>query len=329
MKFRLKIGQVDYRGNKQVLIVKEGEAYLFKLKSAPKTTLEILEDCHRIDSLSLKIQSLIRKFGLFSLGPENLLEEKKAFLKLLKPISSPEIWAVGVTYKRQAVEHDNDIRKKMGRTEQLYHYVYKNKRAEVFFKGLDRTCQGPYEPITLRADTKQVLPEAEMVLVLGRNQLPVAYTLGNDLTAWDIERECPLYLSQAKIWDGSCSIGPYLVPADVFGDPYHYSLRCQVLRKGKQVVDSEGSTADLKRSVEELCYYLSFNNSIPSGTLLFTGTACVIPHDFCLRHGDQVTVMIEGLGVLRNTIHKMQSPRVFKTAKRLKSSKSLGALSPS
>jgi 2-dehydro-3-deoxy-D-arabinonate dehydratase len=147
-----------------------------------------------------------------------------------------------------------------------------------------------------------------MVLVLGEDGLPIGYTLGNDLTAWDIERECPLYLNQAKIWDGASSVGPYIVPADVFGDPYDCQVECQVYRGDDCIIDSKGSTVELKRSLEELCYYLTYNNTVPSGTLLFTGTACVIPHDFALAEGDIVRVSVEGLGVLENPMKKLSSP---------------------
>ena len=307
MTLDLKLGQVLFSSEKRVIIVRNGEVSVFA-KGGPTSTIEILSGCRGATSLSQRIYELIDRHSPELLGPEHDVFKDPERVRLLAPVDAPEIWAVGVTYKRQAAEHDNDIESRTGATDRLYQYVYENPRAEVFFKGFARTCSGPDEPLTIRADSEQVMPEAEMVLVLGEGGLPVGYTLGNDLTAWDIERECPLYLNQAKIWDGASSVGPYIVPADVFGDPYNCHVECQVYRGDDCIIDSKGSTVELKRSLEELCHYLTFNNTVPSGTLLFTGTACVIPHDFALQEGDTVRVSVEGLGVLENPVKKLTPP---------------------
>ena len=116
----------------------------------------------------------------------------------------------------------------------LYYYVYKNYRAEVFFKGLPRSIVGPNEKLYLRSDSKLIMPEPELVLIIGNNGLPIALTLGNDLTAWDIEKECPLYLNQAKIcqdqvlWTMDNSI-------ETIKDPYDLELSCKIIRNKKIV----------------------------------------------------------------------------------------------
>ena len=307
MTLDLKLGQALISGEKRVIVVRDGAVSVFS-DGGPASTLEVLSGCSGLTALSRRIHELIESHGPVDIGPEEDVLKAPEQFRLLMPVDAPEIWAVGVTYKRQAAEHDNDIETRTGATDRLYQYVYENPRAEVFFKGFARTCSGPNEPLTIRADSEQVMPEAEMVLVLGEDALPIGYTLGNDLTAWDIERECPLYLNQAKIWDGASSIGPYIVPADAFGDPYDCHVKCQVFRGDDCIIDSEGSTVELKRSLEELCYYLAFNNTVPAGTLLFTGTACVIPHDFALAEGDVVSVSVEGLGVLENPMKKLPTP---------------------
>lgn len=302
---QLRLGQALVNGQQAVILLKDDD--LLRLgDGGPRTTLEIISGLRGPTSLSAALAELERRYGLVRLGAVGSLVDSN--IRLLKPINPTEVWAVGVTYRRQALEHDDDIERRTGNTVGLYNYVYASKRAEVFFKGFDRTCRGPGEPITIRADSAQVMPEAELVLVLGSDGLPIGYTLGNDLTAWDIERECPLFLNQAKIWDGSGAIGPFIVPADVFGDPYNCDVECRIWRDGQLVIDSRGSTRDLKRSLEELCFYLGYNSPVPSGTLLFTGTACVIPHDFALEHGDRVLVAVSGLGELENPIFRHSPP---------------------
>ena len=221
---------------------------------------------------------------------------------LLRPIDLPEAWAAGVTYKRQAIEHDKDL-KKMGKNEDLYYYVYKNERVEIFFKGLSRSIVGPGEKLWLRSDSTLVMPEAELVLIIGKKGMPVAYTLGNDLTAWDIESECPLYLSQAKIWNGSGSIGPWIVPIETIGSPYSFDLKCIVKRNNEIVLEASGSTSELKRSIEELCYYVNLSNKVLPGSVLFTGTTCVIDHKFGLKKKDVIEISNPLIGNLINEIN--------------------------
>lgn len=303
---QLRLGQARIGGTRAVIIIKGRDLYRLG-DGAPQTTAELIVGVSGRSGLSLRLAEIENRFGLVALGTDEDIRAGR--VELLKPIDPQEVWAVGVTYRRQALEHDIDIETRTGKTEALYRYVYDSPRAEVFFKGFSRTCRGPGEPITLRADSDQVLPEAEMVLVLGADGLPIGYTLGNDLTAWDIERECPLFLNQAKIWDGSGALGPFIVPADIFGDPYSCTVTCKVLRGDNMVIDSTGSTNELKRSLEELCFYLNFNNPVPAGTVLFTGTACVIPHDFSLEEGDITVVSVSGLGELRNPVVRHQRPR--------------------
>ena len=294
-----KIGQFSSGDDSFLIIIENGSVYRFN-EGAPKTTLDLLQGCFGAYALSNKIEILKKNYG-YKLFCENLdqLFKKRC---ITKPIYPPEVWAVGVTYKRQAMEHDADLKKRNSESKGLYSYVYSSERAEVFFKGFNRTCVSTMSPLYLRADSSQTMPEAEMVIVLGEDAMPIGYTLGNDLTAWDIETESPLFLNQAKIWDGCSSIGPFIIPADQISDPYDCKLTCKVVRDGEIIINSIGDTSQLKRSLEELCYFLKFNNQVPCGSLLFTGTACLIPHDFALMENDKVIVEMEEIGQLRNTI---------------------------
>lgn len=297
---KYKLGQIKYNENDYIVIIEYDTVYLIIDENGPKYTLDIVKNCSENNSLLQSIVDIIKncKYEKY-----NLIDFfNKDGVKLQKPIYPPEIWAVGVTYKRQALEHDNDIQIKTGVNENLYSKVYANERAEVFFKGFNRTSVGHNQQITVRGDSKHTMPEAEMVLVLGVDSSIVGYTAGNDLTAWDLELECPLYLNQAKIWDGSCSIGPFIVPIESFGNPYGREIRIKVHRNDKLVLESIGNTCELKRSIEELSYYLTYNNGVQSGSLLFTGTGCVIPHDFKLESNDIVTINIDTVGELINKV---------------------------
>lgn len=300
----MKIGQILFENKKRVVVIEDDRVKVCPVE-VPGTR-EIISGLRKGESLSDAVRFHTDGAEVFCMESDLIGGELGA--SLLKPINSPEVWACGVTYKRQALEHDADALKKLGRTEKLYYFVYAAERAEVFFKGLDRTMCGPGEALWVRGDSKQTLPEAELVAVLGNDGLPVAYTLGNDMTAWDIELDCPLYLNQAKIWKHSGSVGPFLQPKEDLGDPYACELNCRVVRDDRIVVDADGNTGDMKRSIEELCYYLNFNNPAEAGSLIFTGTACVIPHDFCLAEGDVVTVSMKGFGELVNTITVQPAP---------------------
>lgn len=218
-----------------------------------------------------------------------------------------EIWAVGVTYRRQVAEHEKDAASRKAPQLGIYEYVHTSERAEVFFKGFERTCARSNEALWLRRDADQVLPEAELVAVIGLEGGIVGYVLGNDLTAWDIELECPLFLNQAKIWNRSSSIGALMRLADDTFDPYSQTINCKVFRDNREVIDSSGRTSELARTIESMRDCLVFDNDVPAESLLFTGTCCVIPHDFKLIEGDVVTIKCEEIGSLTNVVRHSTS----------------------
>jgi 2-dehydro-3-deoxy-D-arabinonate dehydratase len=141
--------------------------------------------------------------------------------------------------------------------------------------------------------------------------------LGNDLTAWDIESECPLYLSQAKIWNGSGSIGPWIVPIETISSPYSFDLKCIIKRNNKIVLETSGNTSELKRSIEELCYYVNLSNKVLPGSVLFTGTTCVIDHKFGLKKKDVIEISSPSIGNLINeiNIHPIEKKNYIKRNK--------------
>ena len=226
----------------------------------------------------------------------------------LTPIPIEEAWACGVTFARQAKEHEDDLVKETAPGMGLYDYVYASERPEIFFKGFGRTFVGPGESVKIRSDSSLTMPEAELVVIVGAQGQPIGFAIGNDLTAWDIEKECPLFLGQAKIWDGSGALGPWMMIDDGTFDPYGVELTCRVTRGSEIVLDSTGSTGGLRRSVPELVHYMNRHNSVPAFSVLFTGTVCVTPHDFSMETNDVVEVISAELGTLKNVVFQFPTP---------------------
>lgn len=216
--------------------------------------------------------------------------------ELLIPISPPEVWACGCTYEPSASFRDGEL----GTREGMYGYVYREPRPEIFFKGTCRVCVGPNQAIGIRSDSKFTAPEPELALVLGSKGRIAAYTLANDVSAWDIERENALYLPQSKVYQGSCSLGPVLVPVEDLPDPYNLDMTCTITRAGNTVFSGAISTAKLHRKVETLIEYLIRANPAPLGTVLLTGTGIIVPEDAALQPGDVVSIRVPEIGELSN-----------------------------
>ncbi|MER3501810.1 MAG: hypothetical protein C4295_10160 [Candidatus Fervidibacterota bacterium] len=220
---------------------------------------------------------------------------------LLLPIDAPEVWGAGVTYKRSAEERDLDSQT------DIYTRVYFSDRPELFFKATLSRCSPPYGEIGIRSDSELTAPEAEVAVVVGDDNRPVAFTLCNDVSAWDIERANPLYLPQSKIFRGCCSFGPALVTAEQIPDPYAIPIRCRILRDGAVLFEGEANTAQLSRRYEELIAFLRRDNPVPIGTVLTTGTGIMPPPQSALKDGDVVEIESPLLGKLVNLVRKGRS----------------------
>jgi 2-dehydro-3-deoxy-D-arabinonate dehydratase len=212
------------------------------------------------------------------------------------PIHPREVWACGCTYQSSAAFRDSEH----GAREGFYHYVHQADRPEIFFKGTARVCVGHEKPIGIRRDSKFTAAEAEIAVVLGKGGQILGYTLANDVSAWDIERENPLYLPQSKIFTGCCALGPVIVTVDQLADPYAIELTLTIERSGKVVFAGSASTASLGKRIDHLISYLMRSNPVPSGSVLLTGTGIIVPEDAALQPGDVVTVASPAIGELRN-----------------------------
>lgn len=205
--------------------------------------------------------------------------------ELLAPIDDhQEVWAAGVTYLRS-----REARVEESESKDLYQKVYEAERVEVFFKANGWRVMGHGQSVRIRRDGHWNVPEPELALVMNHEGRIVGYTAGNDMSSRDIEGENPLYLPQAKIYDGACALGPGILLAgpDALVDlPIYMSI----WRDGAAVFQGETSTSMLKRSLDEIAGWLTRELTFPNGAFLMTGTGIVPPEDFSLAPGDAVRI---------------------------------------
>jgi len=214
------------------------------------------------------------------------------------PIGQQEIWAAGVTYFRSRSARMEESEKSGG--DHFYDLVYDAERPELFFKSTFQRARGHLDKVCIRSDSDWDVPEPELTLAINTSGSIFGYTIGNDMSSRSIEGENPLYLPQAKIYRGSCAIGPCLVVGDVVNDSTEISVAIE--RSGAEVFSGSTAVSQIKRGFEELAEFLFRDNEFPSGAYLMTGTGVVPESDFTLQSGDQVTIEISGIGRLINTI---------------------------
>jgi 2-dehydro-3-deoxy-D-arabinonate dehydratase len=218
--------------------------------------------------------------------------------ELAIPIHPSEVWACGCTYAPSAEFRDNEL----GAGEGPYAYVSDPKhRPEIFFKGTARVCVGPNEAIGIRKDSTFTAPEPELAVVIDSNGKVLGYTVANDVSAWDIERENSLYLPQSKVYDGCCALGPFIVTTDEITDPYQLQMSCVIRRGGKTTFEGKATVGQLRRKIEELISYLLRSNGVPSAAVVLTGTGIIVTQEAALAPGDIVTIDVPGIGTLANT----------------------------
>ena len=216
----------------------------------------------------------------------------------LAPIESQEVWAAGVTYKRSLA-----ARAEEAVSPDPYERVYTAPRPELFFKATASRVRGPGDVINIRSDSTWDVPEPELAVVCNRWMEVVGYTIGNDMSSRSIEGENPLYLPQAKVFDGCCALGPAIVLAWDYS-PQDRPISLEINRAGSVVYAGETSTSAMRRKVPELLEYLGRDQSFAHGCVLLTGTGVVPPQDVTLQDKDEVAIAIEGIGVLTNPVRR-------------------------
>ncbi|HEY6375452.1 MAG TPA: fumarylacetoacetate hydrolase family protein [Edaphobacter sp.] len=228
-------------------------------------------------------------------------EETKNFdpAAVLAPIVNQEVWAAGVTYYRSRDARIEESKDTGGGS--FYDRVYSAERPELFFKATGRRVIGHRGKVRIRSDAKWSVPEPELTLLINPSGAIVGYTIGNDMSSRDIEGENPLYLPQAKIYDGSCALGPCILLST---EPLTKAttIQLEISRQGNIVYAGSTTLAELKRDPNELASFLFRDNSFPQGVFLMTGTGVVPGDDFTLSSGDTVRIGIDGIGTLENYV---------------------------
>src|SRR3954451_14480401 len=216
---------------------------------------------------------------------------------ILVPVGGQEVWAAGVTYATS-----RSARNEESGGHDFYDLVYDAERPELFFKAAPGRARGPGGVIGVREDSGWEVPEPELALVCDADGEIAAYTIGNDVSSRSIEGENPLYLPQAKVYRGSCALGPCLVPAAEAPAPEEMEIRLRIARDGDTVFEGETQVALLKRRPAELVDWLFRAQEFATGVVLLTGTSIVPAREFTLRAGDEVRITITGLGELVNSV---------------------------
>jgi 2-dehydro-3-deoxy-D-arabinonate dehydratase len=216
----------------------------------------------------------------------------------LPPIGSQEVWAAGVTYHRSRSARMDESSAAGGGS--FYDRVYDAERPELFFKAAPWRVRGSGDSVRIRRDARWSVPEPEIVLCVNARGKIVGVTIGNDMSSRDIEGDNPLYLSQAKIYDGACAVGPAMLVTETL--PPDTPIELNIMRDGGAVYDGHISFGQMRRDPRQLVEFLYRETTFPHGAMLFTGTGIVPPDEFTLRAGDEIRIHVPPIGTLVNVV---------------------------
>ena len=246
------------------------------------------------------------------INDENVLQKTLALTKVLQPVeasainnvlapigTNQELWACGVTYYRSMVGRQEESKAAGGAD--FYGKVYEAERPECFFKSNPFRVSGNNGFVRIRKDSTWDVPEPELTLVVTSSGKIIGYTVGNDMSSRSIEGENPLYLPQAKTYDGCAALGPCVYLTD---KPLAPATQIQLVIKRNAAVIFEGtiSVSQMKRTPEELVSFIYRESSFPHGCLIMTGTGIVPGSDFTLQSNDEISISIDNIGTLVNTV---------------------------
>jgi 2-dehydro-3-deoxy-D-arabinonate dehydratase len=221
------------------------------------------------------------------------------FSTVLAPIGNQEVWACGVTYLRSKIGRQEESKDAGGGD--FYAKVYEAERPEVFFKSTAHRVVGPNQKVRIRKDSKWDVPEPELTLLVCSSGKIIGYTIGNDMSSRSIEGENPLYLPQAKTYDGAAAIGPciYVTNQPL---PSTTTIKLTIGRNNKNVFSGQIAISQIKRKLEELVSFVFRECSFPHGCFIMTGTGIVPENNFTLQNGDEIKIDIDGIGQLVNMV---------------------------
>ena len=287
------------KNNKPNLIVNYTDNFGFNITeySSYINTIEILsvEANSQKISRSDYINEFITNNKIEQMSLNQIIEKNK----LLLPFIPDEVWAAGVTYKNSEFE-----RKRESSTPDIYAKVYNAKRPEIFFKSTGSRLVAPNQKIGIRSESKWNVPEAELAVILINDEI-FGYSIGNDMTSREIEGENPLYLTQAKIYDKSCSIGPCILDAESINNYEKFNINCKIIRNKKTIFNANSSVKSMNKSIPYLIKWLKKSNTLPIKSAFLTGTGIVPPPEFTLLENDQISISIDEIGTLNNSVIKV------------------------
>jgi 2-dehydro-3-deoxy-D-arabinonate dehydratase len=282
----MQIAKVELPGGEQRLAVLLGSTvHILPWSDGCRTLTDVL---HSTNPVGL-VKSLLDAKATLVAPPQ---------ARLMAPLDQQEVWAAGVTYKRSQVARMEES--ETGASH--YDRVYTAPRPELFFKAMPRRVAGPGQPVRIRKDTKWSVPEPELALVISPQARLVGFTIGNDMSARDIEGENPLYLPQAKLYNDCCALGPCILIPETPINRAETQITLVIQRRGKEVFRGQTNLDQMKRTFDDLIDWLFRDNSFPDGVVLLTGTGIVPPNEFTLEAGDIVSIDITGIGTLTNPV---------------------------
>ncbi|WP_432883524.1 fumarylacetoacetate hydrolase family protein [Kribbella sp. CA-245084] len=228
-------------------------------------------------------------------------------LKFLPPLDGRgEVWCAGVTYERS-----RGARMEESTEQSVYDKVYSADRPELFQKAPAWRVVVDGEPVGIRSDSGHDVPEPELAVVANSHGQIVGFTVCNDMSSRSIEGVNPLYVPQAKLFAGGCALASGIRPAWEVSDPKNLGIRLVIERDGAEVFSDTTSTAKLVRELQDLIDVLFLPNDFPDGVILATGTGIVPELDFALAEGDVITITIDEVGTLTNTVAVGREPFAF------------------
>ncbi len=274
-------------GRARVGFIRNGQVFLLDLASNPSFTCmsDVLYASEPLQTIETLIDQARTTFPL--VGKD-----------LLAPIDRQEVWAAGVTYKRSKVAREQESKG----AATFYDLVYEADRPELFFKATAERVVRTGDPVRVRRDSRWSVPEPELALFISPDLHIVGYSIGNDMSARDIEGRNPLYLPQAKVYNQSCALGPVVTLAAGMPERELVHVDMRIERGGNTVFEGGTKLTEMARTLESLVEWLGIDNSFPHGTVLLTGTGVVPPDDFTLASGDRITIEVTGIGRLVNSV---------------------------
>lgn len=253
---------------------------------------------HDWDEL-MKVESLTDPLRSAIANIKPVVDHQNLLVDIRAPIGKQEVWAAGVTYYRSRDARMEESEE--AGSSDFYQNVYDAERPELFFKSPHYRVKGPGEQVRIRGDATWTVPEPELALIISPGGNILGYSIGNDMSSRDIEGENPLYLPQAKTYDGSAALGPciYVPESPISPDT---EIRLEIFREGGSIFSGSTTVRQIKREFSELINFLYRETTFPNGCILFTGTGIIPDDDFTLESDDIIIISIDEIGTLTNPV---------------------------